>query len=262
MSPTLLSADPPLAQWKLQGLYGAPALLFSECSSTHRYMHETYARLAPGTLVVADAQTAGRGRHDRVWRAPPGKNLSFSLLVPLEGLPPERWAQVTQVAAITLASLLRSLGVEAAVKWPNDLLWHRHKMCGIISELLGQGDHRLLSLGIGLNVNTEAEDFAGLDRLASSLRLVLGHPLNRAELLRLFIERLEQSLSKFRSEGFAPWIDEWRAMDCFLGTRGRVVGNDGSLLEGIIRDINQDGSLLFLTDKGEERVIWSGDLEI
>jgi len=251
----------PFSNWAIQGLDEAPAILLEHCGSTHRFVHDHFRELKAGTIVVANDQAQGRGRHDRVWRAPAGKNLSFNILIPLFGLSPEQWAQTTQIAAIVLARLIRDLSIPVSVKWPNDLLWDKHKICGILSELLSKGEERFLSLGIGLNVNTDIQDFVGLDRLAASLKTILGIKLDRESLLNAFVTRMSAALDLFRREGSAPWIAEWKKMDQFLGTVGRVVLAD-SALEGVIQDIQEDGSLLFKTQQGDVLSIWSGDLEV
>lgn len=257
----LFGAERPFSEWKLLGPGAKPAHLFAECSSTHAYVRANLPTLFPGALVVADSQPSGHGRHRRAWVSPPGLNLSFNLLLPLHGIAPERWAQITQIAALELANLLAEAGVPVAVKWPNDLLWKKHKICGLISELLTCEGERLLSLGIGLNVNTQPEHFAGLDRLATSLKAIKGIHWNREALLQAFVDRFLKALELFRETGPAPWIEKWRRMDCFLGHQAKVV-EGGSTIEGVIESIYDDGSLGFRCASGELRAIWSGDLEI
>lgn len=257
----LFGAERPFSEWKLYGPGAKPARLFAECSSTHAYVRANLPTLFPSALVVADSQPSGHGRHRRAWVSPPGLNLSFNLLLPLQGLPPERWAQITQIAALELANLLSDAGVVVAVKWPNDLLWNKHKICGLISELLSFEGERLLSLGIGLNVNTLPEHFAGLDRLATSLMIITGRHWNREALLQAFVDRLIKALDLFRESGPAPWIEKWRRMDCFLGYHAKVVEGE-SMIEGVIESIHDDGSLGFRCASGELRTFWSGDLEI
>lgn len=105
--------------------------------------------IAPGTLIVADTQTAGRGRHERTWASPAGQNLYFNILIPLEGIPLAAAAQITQVAALTFAEVFKSLQDDAnaqgignrslgkvTVKWPNDILCGKHKFCGILAEIV------------------------------------------------------------------------------------------------------------------------------
>ena len=105
--------------------------------------------IPPGTLFVADSQSAGRGRHERTWSSPAGKNLYFNILIPLDGIPLKNSPQITQVAALTFAEVFRQLQDDAnaqglgnrdigkvTVKWPNDILCGVSKFCGILAELV------------------------------------------------------------------------------------------------------------------------------
>jgi len=229
----------------------------SECESTHKYMRENFANLPEWTVVTAESQTNGRGRHGRAWLAPKGKNLCFNMLLPTANLKPEHYAPVTQIAAITLAEILRENGVEASIKWPNDILVKKHKICGIISELLPEHS---ISLGIGLNVNTERADFANLDRLATSVYIETGKIFEKNAILQEFLLKFKANFEILQKNGLEPFIEEWRKMGNFTGHKAKIVDGD-LVLEGVIEAVNNDGSLLFRTEKGL-KTIWSGDLEI
>ncbi len=258
---SIFDAERPFSKWKLSDIVGAPAILLEESESTHVYMKEHFASLTPGALIVANSQTSGRGRHDRVWCSPVNKNLYFNLLLPLEGLQRHQYTQVMQVAAITIAHVLQEIEVNASVKWPNDILWEKHKISGMISELLIRSPNEYLSLGIGINVNSDASDFKDLNRLASSLRLILNRPLNREALLQRIVGQIALSLEQFKKEGVKPWIADWKKMDHFIGSQARMVEGD-TVIHGTIMDINDNGSLLFQTQNGELMTRYSGDLEI
>lgn len=258
---SIFDAERPFSKWELVGLAGAPAILLEESESTHIYMKKNFTNLTSGALIVANSQTSGKGRHDRVWCSPFNKNLYFNLLLPLEGLQRHQYTQVMQVAAITIAHILQEIEVNASVKWPNDILWEKHKISGMISELLIRSPDAYLSLGIGINVNSEISDFEGLNRLVSSLRFILNRPLNREALLQLIVDRIALSLERFKKEGIKPWIADWKKMDHFIGTEARMVEGD-TVIHGTIIDINDDGSLLFQTQDGELMTRYSGDLEI
>ena len=137
--------------WQLTGFGNAPVLLFETLESTHSLMKAmaSAGEIAPGTLIVADTQTAGRGRHERTWDSPAGKNLYFNILIPLEGISLSSAPQITQVAALTFAEVFKSLQDDSnsqgrgngdigkvSVKWPNDVLCGKHKFCGILTELV------------------------------------------------------------------------------------------------------------------------------
>jgi len=228
-----------------------------ECESTHKYMRENFANLPQWSVVVAENQTMGKGRHGRVWLAPKGKNLCFNILLPTKNLKPEYYAPTTQIAAITLAEILREKGIEASIKWPNDILVNKQKICGIISELLPEHS---ISLGIGLNVNTEKSDFANLDRLATSLFIETGEIFDKNAILQEFLSKFKPNFETLQEKGLEPFIEEWKKMGYFTGHKAKIV-DDGSILDGIIEAVNNDGSLLFRTEKGL-KTVWSGDLEI
>ena len=228
-----------------------------ECESTHKYMRENFANMLEWTVVVAESQTKGRGRHGRTWLAPKGKNLCFNILLPTKNLKPEYYAPTTQIAAITLAEILREKGIDANIKWPNDILVNKHKICGIISELLPE---QSISLGLGLNVNTEKSDFANLDRLATSVYIETGKIFDKNALLQEFLHKFKANFETLQEKGLEPFIEEWRKMGCFRGHKAKIV-EDGLVLEGVIEAVNNDGSLLFRTEM-ELKTVWSGDLEI
>ena len=137
--------------WQLSGFNGAPAQLLPETQSTHSLIKSlaSAGEIVPGTLIVADTQTAGRGRHERTWESPAGLNLYFNILIPLDGIPLASAPQITQVAALTFAEIFKGLQEDAnaqgkgntglgkiTVKWPNDILCGKNKFCGILAELV------------------------------------------------------------------------------------------------------------------------------
>jgi BirA family biotin operon repressor/biotin-[acetyl-CoA-carboxylase] ligase len=151
--------------------------------------------------------------------------------------------------------------VNASVKWPNDILFEKKKFCGMVSEILVKNGKKILTTGIGIDVNATEEDFAEINRPVTSLRLILGKPLNREILLQEIVQKLENAIEITRIQGIAPWIAEWRKMDQFIGHSAKMVeGNE--VIEGTILDINEDGSLLFRKTDGSIVSRYTGDLEI
>lgn len=230
-------------------------------------MKSDFQTLSTPALFVADHQTGGYGRFKRPWISPQGKNLYFTLLLqPDIDLP--QYASLTQIAAISIGTFLNSIGIDATVKWPNDIYWNSHKICGMLAELLKQEDgSHVLSLGIGLNVNMDTEEFALVDRKASSLKLISGHTLNREILFQDILKAFFNDLAQFEQEGFAPFVQRWRGMKNFVGAQARIVrpDHDGSINEefpGVIQGINDDGTLQFLKEDGSSIQVFSGDLEV
>lgn len=248
--------------------------------------------IVPGTLIVADTQTAGRGRHERTWDSPAGKNLYFNILIPLDSIPLASAPQITQVAALSFAEIFKSLQDEAntqglgntaigkvTVKWPNDILCGKSKFCGILAELVyikssSTESHPAISMGVGINVNSDASDYAHLGRAITTLKEICGQAVNREKLLQMLIANLERAIGQFRAFGIRPWVAAWRKMDQFIGARGTIVVNNrctddnrkgGKGVQkktGRIADMRDDGSLLFECDDGTVESVYSADLEI
>lgn len=304
----MFSQERNFSGWQLTGFSGAPAYLFETIGSTHKLMKSMAAsgEIAPGTLFVADSQSDGHGRHERTWDSPAGKNLYFNILIPLEGIPASSYAQITQVAALTFAETFNNIqgiaatenrnGAESAsastpkitVKWPNDILYGKSKFCGILAEIVfirqQQSEQQLapqqktprpaLSMGVGINVNSEPSDYAHLNRAVTTLKAIFGRTINREKLLQALVGNLERAIGQFKAFGIRPWVEAWKRMDQFIGSRGTIVVNnhctdqnrdtgEGSIKKtGRIIDMNDDGSLLFECDDGTIETVISADLEI
>lgn len=280
--------------WKLSGFGSAPAFLFGSLESTHSLMKARAAagEIEPGTLFVADTQTAGRGRHERTWASPAGLNLYFNILIPLDGIPFASAPQITQVAALTFAEVFKSLQDDSnaqglgnkdigkiTVKWPNDILCGKSKFCGILAEIVyvpsASGSPKpAVSMGVGINVNSSPLDYAHLGRAVTTLKDICGQSVNREKLLQMLIANLERAIGQFRAFGIRPWVAAWKRMDQFIGARGTIIVNNhctdenrdsgaGAIKKtGSILDMQDDGSLLFKCDDSTIETVYSADLEI
>ncbi len=269
-----------LSQEAIEGL-GSPLAVrvdfHEEIYSTQRRARELAQRGAPhGTLVVSKVQKGGRGRLGRRWGSPPG-GIWISLV-----LRPEvsaRFAsRITQTAAVGIAKALWSFGVEARIKWPNDLLVLKpgeqdgRKICGILAESSAEnvpvgakrtgpvpGDSRLDSvvLGVGLNANLDREDLNVPDRGVTTLRSELGHDVDLVELLGALLVSLDAELMSI--EDFDAVLYDWRALNCTLGRPVRVA-RFGEVLEGRATDLTPEGALLLQTPQGTVE-LFEGEVE-
>ena len=214
-----------------------------------------------GEVVVAEAQTAGRGRRGRTWASPPRKNLYFSVVLRPE-LPPSRAPELTLVASVALCDALRQAGVEAGIKWPNDLLVGDRKIAGILTELAADPDRvEWVVLGAGVNVNARRDDFPPEVRdEATSVLIERGQAAPRALFAAACFTALEGWLDRHAEEGFAPVREAWRARSVTLG-REVTVRVDGRELTGTAEDIDATGALLVRTAAGTERFL-SGDVTL
>ena len=246
------------------------AELHEALGSTQEHARELAREGAPhGTLVVSKVQTGGRGRLGRRWGSPAG-GLWMSLVL-RPGISTEVAARITQAAAVGVAKALREFGVEARIKWPNDLLVDGRKICGILAESsvesvplaakkVEPGEGRPLDfvvLGVGLNANLDPEDLGLPEREVSTLRSELGRDLDLTALLESLLSHLDAELG--RIEDFGAILRDWRALDCTLGERVRV-RKFGEVLEGTALDLGPEGELLLETGDGVV-ALYEGEIE-
>jgi BirA family biotin operon repressor/biotin-[acetyl-CoA-carboxylase] ligase len=214
-----------------------------------------------GEVVIAESQTAGRGRRGRTWASPPRKNLYFSVVLRPE-LPPSRASELTLVASVALCDALRQAGVEAGIKWPNDLLASGKKIAGVLTELAAEPDRvHWIVLGAGVNVNARPEDFPEeLRASATSVLIERGQPAPRALLAAACLTAIEEWVDRHAEEGFGLVRDAWRERSVTLGCEVRV-NADGREIAGTAEDIDESGALLVRGPSGVERIL-AGDVTL
>jgi BirA family biotin operon repressor/biotin-[acetyl-CoA-carboxylase] ligase len=234
---------------------------FAEVGSTNDVAKQLAEEgAAHGEVVVAETQTAGRGRRGRPWSSPPGRSVAFSAVLRPE-LPPMRAPELTLLASVAVCQAIRQAGVAAAIKWPNDVLSRGRKLAGILTEMAAEPDQvQWVVLGIGVNVNTRPEDFPPDVRdIATSILIERGEAVPRALFTAALLTGLEEWLDRHASEGFGPVRDAWRAMSDTLGREVRVRGGADDVI-GIAEDLDAAGALLVRGEHGLERVV-TGDVE-
>ena len=224
----------------------------------------TAADTLHGTVVVADSQTAGRGRMTRQWESPPARNLYFSMILQPQ-VPPPVIPEIAILCAIALHKALANMIPEYdfGLKWPNDL-WSRQgrKLSGILCEALFQGTSATVIAGLGINVNMTGQDFPDIIRdTAGSLRDIAGHCLDRNRILASFLNAFEPLLDTWQQVlSLQPFMDYWNAHDILNGTR--ITVQDGeAVITGTARGIRTDGCLLLET-AGNVSAIRTGDTHI
>ncbi|HJR18821.1 MAG TPA: biotin--[acetyl-CoA-carboxylase] ligase [Actinomycetota bacterium] len=205
-----------------------------------------------GTVVVADAQTSGRGRLGRSWWAEPGGSLLASWLIRPE-LAPERWPTLTLVAGLAAArALIASAGIEVRLKWPNDLLVDERKLGGLLAEADGGG-----ALVVGLGVNVRQTEFPDdIASIATSVVAAGGRPVERSWLLAA-------TLSGFGARMHEPEaaLEEYRTLCDTLGRSVRVERIGMEPLVGIARDLTAGGALVVESESGGRVAVAAGDVQ-
>lgn len=213
-----------------------------------------------GEVIVTEHQTQGKGRRGRSWSSPAGKSLAMSVILRPE-IAPARAPELTLVAAVALAQTLRDSGVEASIKWPNDVQLSGKKVAGILTELSADVERvHFIVLGIGVNLNTEAADFPPeVAELATSVAAERKTPMHRALFTAALLGKLEEWVDRWTEEGFEPVRAAWKSLASTLGQEV-LVKADQRELRGVAEDIDESGALLLRVGDRVERVL-SGDVE-
>lgn len=240
---------------------GTEVEVLREVDSTNSEAKRKAAQEAKSGLVIAaDKQTAGKGRFGRSWDSGNG-GLFFSLLIRPE-LPPGDIASITLAAGYAVCLAVRELtGLDAMIKWPNDIIIGRHKLCGILTEMSAQSD-RLDYVVIGIGINVNVEKFPDeLSEKATSLLIETGKRFDRNELLRRVITHLDRVLESFL---FSVSLDDARDFKRLCATIGRHVSaqRGAEKLEGEAVDITASGELVVRSEDGREYCINSGEVAV
>lgn len=218
---------------------------------------------ADGTVVLAEGQTQGRGRLARKWDSVSGKGIWMSVIL-RPGIPPQKAPQFTLVTAVAVVRAIEeTTGLQPEIKWPNDILINGRKCTGILTELQADMDSvQALIIGIGLNVNQKAEDFAEeVQTVATSLSLEKGATVNRAELVRAILKHLEAYTELYIKAGFTPLKILWEGYSNTIGKHIRATSAK-EVVEGLAIGITDEGILQLKTADGQIRSVYSADIEL
>lgn len=263
-APDVLHADDMLAQLGSVQVIGRDIRVFRETTSTSNIVEKlAYDGVKEGVVVFAESQTQGRGRLGRQWISQPGVGLWFSVLL-RPAMRPQESTRLTVAAAAALCLALREqtgLGVE--IKWPNDLLIRGRKVAGILTELSAELDGvKHLTLGIGVNVNSQPKDFpADLRRVATSLRAETGRAMHRAPLAVAILRELDRQYSRVCSGRFSEVTSEWEALCSTMG-KPVAIQIGGRRMEGRAESLDAEGALLLRTQHGRLERIIGGDVTV
>jgi BirA family biotin operon repressor/biotin-[acetyl-CoA-carboxylase] ligase len=245
-------------------LIGQDIIFHEQIDSTNNEAKRIAAQGAPdGTVVVAEEQGTGRGRLERKFFSPPGKGIWFSVILHPD-FPPQDAPKCTLMSSVAVAMAMEKFGLQAGIKWPNDILYEGKKLVGILTELSAEMDHiNYVVIGTGINVNIWPDDFPEeLRGSATSLAIMKGSPLPRVKFFQAVLEAMDGLYASICTEGFGAVIQAWKRYTITLGQAVNVIGvGDNESFSGMAADIDDDGALLVDTDKGRRRVL-AGDVSI
>ena len=255
---------PSEVKWKLRTRYlGREIISYRRVDSTNAIAYELAEHgLAEGAVIFAEEQLRGKGRQGRAWQSPSGSGIYMSCVLKPH-MTPNEIPKITLVAAVAAARAIRDFtGLDAKIKWPNDILINGKKVCGILTEMKAEQDRiDFIILGIGINVNTKAKD---LPRGASSLREELrisgeSDNISRVGLAKKMLEMMEEYYNLLKNKGSGSIIEEWRELSAMLGSRVRISLRDRTF-DAQAHNIDPDGALVVRLDSGILEKISSGDV--
>lgn len=250
------------AQVKKSTWAGQKLIYREETDSTNSEAARLTDKLAHGTVIVAEAQTAGRGRRGRTWVSGAGDNLYFSLL-----LKPDFAPQLASMLTLVMAEAVAE-GIEAVcdctcqIKWPNDIVVHGRKICGILTEMQVEAGHiKHVIIGVGVNVNQL--DFVGEGlKYAGSLRKETGMEIDRVKLLSAILEQFEGLYEVFCEAGsLAPLKGAYQEKLTNYQKEVKVLDPKGAY-QGVALGINDKGELLVRKEDGTVETVFAGEVSV
>ncbi|WP_122662251.1 bifunctional biotin--[acetyl-CoA-carboxylase] ligase/biotin operon repressor BirA [Pseudomonas viridiflava] len=239
---------------------GWPVIVYDSIGSTNAAAMKLIAESVPTPFVVmAERQTAGRGRRGRKWVSPFGENIYYSLALRIDG-GMRQLEGMSLLIGLAVLKTLREMGVQGAgLKWPNDVLVGQRKIAGILLELVGDpADVCHVIIGIGINVNMRATE--EVDQLWTSLRLETGILCSRNALAGKLTSNIEGYLSAHQISGFAEFRAEWESNHLWQGCAVSLLAGT-QVVEGTVLGIDSQGALRLLVGD-EEKVFSGGELSL
>ena len=243
---------------------GSKLVCLAETESTNAVAFTMALDGAPeGTVVIADAQTAGKGRLGRVWLSPAGVNLYCSVVLRPE-ISPVAACQLTFLSVVAVARAIESCSaLSPQIKWPNDILISGKKVAGLLNEMNAETEQvNFVVLGIGVNLNVRLSQLGeGLRHPATSLLEEGGVEVDRLRFTRTLLAELDQLYDRFLLEGEAAVRAEWLERSAIRGRSVRVNCGDREF-SGVVQGIDSFGALLVLLADGRVETVLSGDVTL
>jgi BirA family biotin operon repressor/biotin-[acetyl-CoA-carboxylase] ligase len=211
-----------------------------------------------GAVLIAEHQSAGRGRNGRAWSTPPRSQIALSVGIAARGVPPAAWGWIPLMTGVAVVEAVRSTtGVDAKLKWPNDILVGEGKLAGILAEVAAPDP--VIVVGLGLNVTLTADEAP--DPRATSLFMLGSTMLDRSALLGAVLAELSVRVDRWRlARGpDAALVEDYRRLSSTLGTRVRAELPGDREIVGVATDLDESGQLIIDTD-AQTLAVSAGDI--
>ncbi|KXG73982.1 biotin--[acetyl-CoA-carboxylase] ligase [Thermotalea metallivorans] len=217
-----------------------------------------------GTIVIAEEQTEGRGRLGRKWVSPKGTGIWMSLILK-PSIEPTEAAKITQIAAAAVALAIRKVtGCEAGIKWPNDIILERKKVCGILTEMSAELNCvNYVIVGIGINVNGDMEAFPeDIKKTATSVKASAGKTVSRKAIVLYILREFERLYLDFiQSKSLQKSVEICKKYSVTLGNPVKIINRDRQIVAEAV-DLTEEGELVIRNQKGELEKIISGEVSV
>jgi BirA family biotin operon repressor/biotin-[acetyl-CoA-carboxylase] ligase len=244
--------------------FGRTLHVFPQLPSTNDEAKALALQGAPeGTVVVAEAQSQGRGRQGRSFVSPPGVGIYMSLLL-RPTIPPSRLPQLTLMVGVAVAeALVEVTSLEVRLKWPNDVEVHGKKVAGILTEGVMRPDRQTaVIVGIGINVNAALAQFPeDLQARVTSLALAAGQRFDRSPLIASLLGHLETYYHMFQALGIDPILPRWLHYGPIIGREVRLTQDDATPQHATVVGLDADGALRVQMDDGRQERLIAGQAE-
>lgn len=238
---------------------GRHIISLDETESTNEYAKKIAADSPEGTIVIADAQTKGKGRRGRSFYSEKGQGLFLSIILKPK-IPPKQAPLITGIGAAAVVLSLQELGTDAEIKWPNDVLVHGKKVCGILTEMSGDIEQiEYIILGMGINVSNECfpQEIQGI---ASSLKIE-GCSVSRQVFFWKMVEHLERLYTEYLGGNRSNLLTVLREYSCVLGKEILIYGSD-EVKEAVAVALDEEGALVVTVEGEGRQTLNSGEISI
>jgi BirA family transcriptional regulator, biotin operon repressor / biotin---[acetyl-CoA-carboxylase] ligase len=240
------------------GLWGGNLIEFSEITSTNRWALNAANGCSHGDVVSAELQKDGYGRYGREWTARAGASITCSAVLGPEWVDGCCITLLPMTAALAVAAAVSPLDIDVRMKWPNDVMVCGRKLCGILAERIG--DRGPVILGIGLNVNMDESDLAGISGMpATSLLLETGTSLTLDAVRGQILGRLQGHLDLLKAGGLTAIMGAWESRDALAGSE-IVLAAPGGAVAGRYAGLDEEGRLRIRVREGDVQVFSSGEI--
>jgi len=229
--------------------------IFDEIDSTNsESLRQIQSGHTENRVVVASSQSAGRGRRGRQWLSPKNAGIYLSM-TRRYALEASALQGLSLVTALSVLEAVEDLGArKLGLKWPNDVLFEKKKLAGILLELQQKDDSRLVVFGIGVNIKLPAESIGSIDRPVTDLATLMQETPSPVVLLAEILNHLCRNLAIYESDGFSSFEERWNYLDSYRLSEIEIVNGESRFI-GKSLGVNSEGSLLLQTEQGVQSIV-------